>query len=141
MDLISTLKAEIDSARKNSDKFTLLKLQTLLGEIQKKEVLVGGVKTVPAEEQLKTVRKFISNAEEVIDALGPNHERSQEFILEIDLYKKFLPAALTKEEVISFLESQGIDYSDKSKIGMIMGLSRKHFGDRFEGGAIKSFIS
>lgn len=129
MSLLQTIRADLDSARKQKNQFELTILTTLFSE----SAMVGKTKRNAEstdEEVLSVVRKFKIGVEEIEKIKGPTIESCHE----IRLYEKYLPQQMsTNELTIEIVELVNEFGKDPKNMGKIMGALKARFTGRYDG--------
>ena len=102
--MYNTIKANLLTARKDSNKKSVTILSTLLGEIEKPflaEVKAGSA--IPDEAVTKVIVKFIKGLEESINALEAREMPTFDQVHEKTLLEEYLPVKLTGSELLTYI--------------------------------------
>lgn len=116
--LFETIKQDRVNALKTEEEFTFTVLTTLFAECQ----MVGKNKrngTPTDDECLAVIKKFIDGQQEMLKY----RQNDPKIKAEIDLYKAYLPAQLTLEQI-----TEEFDKLQQTNIGLVM----KHFNANFK---------
>ncbi len=128
MSIFLQIKSDMLKARKDGDKNKLLKLSTLVGELQKKESSIRS--ELDDSITIKIINQFINGIDENIKFMEGNDVSSLKE--ERDIYSTYLPRELTTEEIekiiIDSLYPNGAMKYD-AKIGQLMEILKKYSMD------------
>jgi hypothetical protein len=148
--LSQTIKNEMNAARKSGDKNKVIKLGTLLGDIQKSESTQG--KPLDDSAVVKIVKKFIAGVEETIGILKVKetqkefeHESSEimesifDLMSEVRIYSQFLPSEMSLENLESLISEIVNEIcpekkaSDMGKVMKALKEKTQKSGDNYDG--------
>ena len=137
MSLITTIKAEQISARKQHLTAVASVLTTLIGEAE----MIGknnGNREVTDSEVQALIKKFIKNNNETIAALGDNDPRTLEFMGENVTLEKFLPKQFTNEQVRLIVEA--MKERGMSNMGEMMKHLKAEYDGQYDGKVASAII-
>lgn len=132
MSLIDKIRADSIDARKKGDKLAGALLTTLFAEAAR----VGkdaGNRASTDEEVVKTVRKFLKNAEETL-AVG-RADAKDKTLNEIRILNGYLPQEMSAEELKAAIETIVAGLADRSPkaMGQVMAALKAAHGATYDG--------
>ena len=136
MSLITKIKAEQITARKNRNAPMAALLTTLIGEAEMVGKNAG--REVLDAEVIATIKKFIKNIDETIKALGAKDERARSAMDEKVVLEHFLPKQMTEAELRSYV--QEIVLTEGANMGKIMGVLKSRFDGQYDGKMASSVV-
>jgi len=134
MSLLQDIKDDQVACRKSGDKIKAEPLTTLYSEA----AMVGknkGNRETTDEEVIQVVKKFIKNINDTLETVQLSEMRQYELEKEIDLYSRYLPKQLTKEDlesIISFIVGEN-KYSMPKDIGKVMKDLAEEYPGQYDG--------
>jgi uncharacterized protein YqeY len=129
MSLITEIKADQITARKNRNAPMASLLTTLIGEAEMVGKNAG--REVLDAEVVATIKKFIKNIDETIKALGADDIRAQNAMDEKVVLEHYLPKQMTESELRAHVEE--IVLTEGLNMGKIMGVLKGRFEGRYDG--------
>ncbi len=120
--LLSTIKTDMINARKTGNKDKLVKLSTLVGEIQAKEMTKKSELT--DQEVLQIIRKFINNLDETIKIFKEANKDIAYLNSERDIYNQYLPKEMTSEEIEEYFKA--LKNENIIALNVLMGSLKKY---------------
>ncbi len=105
MNLLTQIKEQQITARKNGDKEAALLLTTLLGEASAVGKNAGNRETTDAET-IAVIKKFIKNIDETINALAERKMDFSNLEAEVKILEVFLPKQLNEDELQKIAKTQ-----------------------------------
>lgn len=140
--LLSQILADIKSAMKAHDTATLEVLRTLHSDI--KNVAINAQKDISDEVVIDVLSKSVKQRGEAIDMLrkGGREENAKEEEAALAIYQKYLPKALSEEEVVALIAEikAQVGAEGPKDMGKIMKeLSPKAKG-RFDGRRLSELV-
>jgi uncharacterized protein YqeY len=136
MSLITEIKAEQITARKNRNAPMAALLTTLIGEAEMVGKNAG--REVLDAEVVATIKKFIKNIDETIKALGADDKRAQDAMDEKVVLEHFLPKQLSEAELRAYV--QEIILTEGANMGKIMGVLKSRFDGMYDGKMASSVV-
>lgn len=134
MSLLSVIRNDLDSARREKNQRLLTVLTTLYSEA----AMVGKTKRNAEstdEEVISVVRKFKVGIEEIEKIKGSN----ENIVFEKELYTKYLPTLLTTEELTNIIEQLASEVEEKN-MGVLMGKLKSLFPGRYDGALASKLV-
>lgn len=139
--LLDTIKADFKAARIARDTQTSALLSTLIGESEKQ--IVGNPEITTDEQRdtivLRTVKKLIDGAQEMIKAASDRPEVVALAKAEIAVLDKYRPQQMSEDElraaIISYLEAV-----PGAKIGQVMGALQKSYKGQYDGALAQRLV-
>ena len=125
MSTLENIKSDLDNARKEKKQQLLTLLVTLYSEA----CMVGKTKRngLPTEEEVTSVvKKFKIGVEEIAKIKGIN----EDIRYELDLYEKYLPTMLTKDELIKIVSEIN---PVPSNLGEVMKYLKEKYAGLYDG--------
>lgn len=138
MSLLQTIKAAQLQARKDRKADAAATLTTLISEASMVGKNDGGRESTDAEV-IATLKKFISNIDDVIKIAGDYRDsaRADSAWAEKTLLEQFLPLQLKEDEleaiIAAFVAANGI--KDAKGMGLVMRHLKESYGGLFDGNA------
>jgi uncharacterized protein YqeY len=129
MSLITEIKADQITARKNRNAPMASLLTTLIGEAEMVGKNAG--REVLDAEVVATIKKFIKNIDETIKALSVDDIRAQNAMDEKVVLEHYLPKQMTESELRAHVEE--IVLTEGLNMGKIMGVLKGRFEGRYDG--------
>lgn len=133
MTILDNIKRDRIEARKLKNTAVVTFLSTLMSEIEAKGKAANREAT--DDEAIKTIKKFIENAEEV-QKVKPSEDVERE----INLYKTYMPAPkaqLTAEELTSIIR-EIIASGKATSVRDVMTALKEQYSGQYDGGAASS---
>lgn len=128
--MVEKIKLDADLAKRNNDTIKSIFLITLLAEIQRIGFDDGKRKTTDLEA-LEVVKKFVKNANEIIN-IAPNTDNAKKAEQEIIWLKEYMPAMLSETElrnvIVSFVENNA-----GCKMSQIMAHLKSDYANLYDG--------
>lgn len=128
--MVEKIKLNADLAKRNNDTIKSIFLITLLAEIQRIGFDDGKRKTTDLEA-LEVVKKFVKNANEIIN-IAPNTDNAKKAEQEIIWLKEYMPAMLSETElrnvIVSFVENNA-----GCKMSQIMAHLKSDYANLYDG--------
>ncbi len=128
--MVEKIKFDADLAKRNSDAIKSIFLITLLAEVQRIGFDDGKRKTTDSEA-LEVVKKFVKNANEIIN-IAPNTDNAKKAEQEIVWLKEYMPVMLSESElrnvIVSFIKN-----NPECKINQIMAYLKSDHANLYDG--------
>ena len=129
--IITKIKEDLDSSRRSKDTKTLTILTTLYAEC----AMVGKNKRngdPTDEETISVIRKFKLNLTELQQA---KNQPMEDISFELSLYDKYLPSALTIDELKAIIDQYVNDIPEVSPkyMGSVMKKLKQEYMGRYDG--------
>lgn len=144
MGLKTIIDADIKAAMLAKDKLRLLALRDIKKVILIEESKAGGNGEITEEEGLKILQKAVKqrkdSAQIYKDQNRPDLLEKEE--AEIAVIEKYLPAAMSEEDLKAALESiiSKVGASSPADMGKVMGMATKELAGKAEGRAISAMV-
>lgn len=134
MTLLTKMQEKVKESMKNGDDFSRDCLRVIIGEAQK-------INLTPTDEDIiKVLKKNKEGNLEMLSYL--NGDAAASLKNENELYDSFLPKTLSKDEIETFINHNGLigELNNKKSIGQaigfLMGLLKKNFAEYMIDGKI-----
>ena len=136
--LLDRLQSDLNTARKAQDKPLVLLLGTIIADVRNREIELK--RPVGDDDVLEVLRKGIKKRRESIEMYdnGGRADLAQQERTEVDALGKYLPAAVSNEEIRSAVVA-AID-GGATNVGAVMGKVMGQFKGRAEGGTINAIV-
>lgn len=139
---LAQIKQEQLQARKDKNVLVSSLLTTLIGEIQGDVTrLAPDARTEKAEGDIvmATIKSFLKKNKEAQDNVK-DPVKVEELKQEESILLTYLPAQLTKEELITIISTEFLEITPKSK-GAIMGYLKQNYQGQYDGKLASDVIS
>ena len=136
--LLDTLQADLTSARKAQDKPLTLLLGTILSDVKNRRIELRREPT--DDEVIDVIRKGIKRRRESIEMYdkGGRPELAEKERAEVGILEKYLPAAVSDEELRSAVRAAIA--GGAANIGAVMGKVLPQFKGRAEGSQVNAIV-
>jgi uncharacterized protein YqeY len=136
--LLDRLQSDLNTARKAQDKPLVLLLGTIIADVRNREIELK--RPVGDDDVIEVLRKGIKKRRESIEMYdnGGRADLAQQERTEVDALGKYLPAAVSNEEIRSAVVA-AID-GGATNVGAVMGKVMGQFKGRAEGGTINAIV-
>lgn len=135
MSLFTELKEKRTLAMKEGNSSIKLLLDSLISDLEK--LSKDCMTTEPTDEQvIKTIKKYIANADAIID-LPSSPEAKAESRQEIYFLSKYIPSQISGDELKNVIV-QYLNSNPNSNIGSIMAFLKKNYTGKFDGAEASS---
>lgn len=134
MSLLSVIRNDLDSARREKNQRLLTVLTTLYSEA----AMVGKTKRNAEstdDEVISVVRKFKVGIEEIEKIKGS----SENILFEKELYTKYLPTPLNTEELTIVIE-QLVSETKEKNMGVLMNKLKSLYSGRYDGALASKLV-
>ena len=132
MSLITQIKAEQVTARKNRNGPMASLLTTLIGEAEMVGKNAG--REVLDAEVVATIKKFIKNIDETIKALGADDARAQAAMDERVVLEHFLPSQMSEQQLTEAVTAIKAELNAGQKdMGKVMSLLKTRHEGQYDG--------
>ena len=128
--IIDTIKDASLNARNEKDASAAL-LVTLLSEVEKVGKDNGNRRTTNAEATM-VIKKFISNAQQIINLAGENTDAAAKAQNEINILEQYLPKQMTQEEITTAIIAV-LNENKSATMGDVMKALKEYHEGRYDG--------
>jgi len=142
--IISEIRADNLSARKNKNRYVAGITGCLLGEIESVGKTKGNRDTTEKEAEI-VIRKFLKGAQENVTFMadsGADSKELEKYIEEISIYEKYLPDQLSQEELTKIIVGliDGLDDPNIGKLMAVLKLSNYSYDGKMASTIIRNLI-
>jgi uncharacterized protein YqeY len=135
MTLIEQIKKDQLDARKNREEIKKNLLTTLIGEASKiSKDAHGGDPT--DQEVIATVKKFIKNTDELLSHSPGNFTAIQEKTILVG----YLPAQLSRLEIMNIIMNEKFNLKDNKIIGIVMSFFKTNYEGRYDAKLVQEIL-
>lgn len=137
MTILSTIKTDLDTARKEKDKFKLEVLILLYSEVAKE----GKKKNQETNDKdaIGVLKSFKSNLE-ICASVALTEEYRNKSKAEIEVVSKYIPQQLTRKDLENLVGEIWLASKEKPKLGVIMKHFKDTHGGTYDGTELKSVV-
>ena len=131
--LLEKIRQDMHEAKKNKDALKANLLSTLYAELF---TLSKSGKELTEEDEIKSIKKFIKNADETL-ALEIPDEQKTKFKSEKEILESYLPQQLGKDEIekiVSGMSAEGKNMKD------IMAYFKENYSGRYDGKTVNEIV-
>lgn len=144
--LHTQIKEEIKTAMRAKDIIRLETLRSLLAMFTNEAVATGKTPQdlLTDDEAVSVIKRAIKQRKESIEQFtkGGRTDLADKEAKEIEVLTPFLPEMMSEEEIKNIAEILKEEHhiEDKSKMGVLIGLTMKQSGGRADGGDVKRVV-
>jgi uncharacterized protein len=144
MSLKTQIVEELTAAMKAGEELKKEVLRMLKAEVMKEEVSGSEKRELGDADIIKIVKRMVKQRKDSIEQFekGGRTELAEKEKTEIPILEAYLPAQMSKEDIVAIVMKKkaelGVD--DKSKMGMLIGAVMKEVGDSAEGNIVKGIV-
>lgn len=146
-DLLDRLNDDLKQAMRDKDKVRLRTLRSLRAALKNKEIeeREDGAETVLSEQdQLAVLRKQVSQRKDSIEQYekAGRDDLVQKEQEELDVLDKYMPSALSDEELEGKLRSiiNDVEAESMADMGAVMGRAMSELRGRVDGGRVQDMV-
>ena len=142
MELLKKISEDLKAAMKSGDHFTLGVLRMVNSALQNKKIEKGKDGVLTEEEVLQVLTKEAKKRKESVLAFesGGRPELAENEKKELVIIEAYLPAQMSREDVVKEVERILSTIADKSKFGVVMKEVMKELKGKADAGMVTEVI-